>query len=279
MRRYQKWLSLGLLALTPGITLAGPLNSPLLQSSTSANSSTAAKPKPNANQKLAEKVQKALKKANFHKYEIEIEVRDGVVTLDGMVSSVKQREMAGRIAKVSGVTRVNNRLQLADSRPKMPPVQQAAAMAPRAAMPPSAVRQAAFQGGIEGPDPIQSSTAPAPLPPPGMLAPGMPAGMAPPPNAPAPGFPISAGSHAVYNQPNFPNYSWPSYAQYPNYAAVTYPSQYAASAWPYIGPFYPYPQVPLGWRRAVLEWDDGYWNLNFRARTERWWWFLNPKNW
>src|SRR4029077_13223111 len=29
MRRYQKWLSFGLLALTPGITLAGPLNSPL----------------------------------------------------------------------------------------------------------------------------------------------------------------------------------------------------------------------------------------------------------
>ena len=71
----------------------------------------------------------------------------------------------------------------------------------------------------------------------------------------------------------------PAYAQYPNYAAVTYPSQYAASAWPYIGPFYPYPQVPLGWRKAQLEWDDGYWNLNFRARTDKWWWFLNPQNW
>ena len=28
---------------------------------------------------------------------------------------------------------------------------------------------------------------------------------------------------------------------------------------PYIGPFYPYPQVPLGWRKVQLEWDDsGY---------------------
>src|SRR5579872_6272315 len=276
MRRYQKWLSLGLLALTPGITLGGPLNSPLLQSSTSSNPQMAAaqKPaKPNANQKLAEKVQAALKKAKIKEFEIEIEARDGVVTLDGMVSSVKQRELVGRLAKVSGVTRVNNRLRVADSRPRMP-VQQAAASMPRAQLPPAAVRQAAFQGGIEGPDPIQASTQPPPLPPPGMGPSGMPASQMPPPS-----HPVGGGSHAIYNQPNFPNYSWPTYAQYPNYAAVTYPSQYAAPAWPYIGPFYPYPQVPLGWRKATLEWDAGYWNLNFRARTDRWWWFLDPKNW
>ena len=97
--------------------------------------------------------------------------------------------------------------------------------------------------------------------------------------APPGSYPGSAGGHAIYNQPNFPNNAWPTYAQYPNYSAVSYPSQYSASAWPYIGPFYPYPQVPLGWRKATLEWDDGYWNLNFRARTDRWWWFLDPKNW
>ena len=65
----------------------------------------------------------------------------------------------------------------------------------------------------------------------------------------------------------------------PNYAAVTYPNQYSASAWPYIGPFYPYPQVPLNWRKVTLEWSDGHWDLNFDSRTDRWWWFLNPKNW
>ena len=101
----------------------------------------------------------------------------------------------------------------------------------------------------------------------------------PPAGIPGYGQPGGNGSHAIYNQPNFPNYAWPSYAQYPNSAAVNYPTQYAASAWPYIGPFYPYPQVPLGWRKAQLEWDDGYWNLNFRPRTDRWWWFLDPKNW
>jgi hypothetical protein len=100
------------------------------------------------------------------------------------------------------------------------------------------------------------------------------------PVAPGPGYaPGATASHAMYNQPNFPETAWPSYAQYPNYAAVTYPTQYAASAWPYIGPFYPYPQVPLGWRKATLEWDDGYWNLSFAPRTDRWWWFLDWRNW
>lgn len=68
---------------------------------------------------------------------------------------------------------------------------------------------------------------------------------------------------AYYDQPHMPNYSWPSYAAHPNYAGVTYPRQYSPTAWPYIGPFYPYPQVPLGWRKVTLEWDDGWWFLDF----------------
>jgi hypothetical protein len=92
-------------------------------------------------------------------------------------------------------------------------------------------------------------------------------------------MPQGPANGAVYDQPMMGENAWPSYAQHPNYAAVTYPKQYAASAWPYIGPFYPYPQVPMGWRKATLEWDDGYWNLSFSPRTDRWWWFLNPNNW
>ncbi len=69
---------------------------------------------------------------------------------------------------------------------------------------------------------------------------------------------------ARYDQPRLPNHSWPSYASYPNYAGLTYPRQYSPTAWPYIGPFYPYPQVPLGWRKVTLEWDDGWWMLDFR---------------
>jgi hypothetical protein len=67
--------------------------------------------------------------------------------------------------------------------------------------------------------------------------------------------------------PHLPGYAWPCYAAFPNYAAVTYPKMYSPSAWPYIGPFYPYPQVPLGWRRVALEWDDGWWFLDFQDRN------------
>jgi BON domain len=78
----------------------------------------------------------------------------------------------------------------------------------------------------------------------------------------APG--VGGGAAPVsYDQPHMPNYAWPSYAAYPNYAAVSYPRQYSPTAWPYIGPFYPYPQVPLGWRKVTLEWDDGWWFLDF----------------
>lgn len=68
---------------------------------------------------------------------------------------------------------------------------------------------------------------------------------------------------AQYDHPNLPNYAWPAYAAHPNYSAVTYPKQYSPTAWPYIGPFHPYPQVPLGWRKVTLEWDDGWWFLDF----------------
>ncbi|MBM4004400.1 MAG: BON domain-containing protein [Planctomycetes bacterium] len=71
---------------------------------------------------------------------------------------------------------------------------------------------------------------------------------------------------ARYDQPNMPGYAWPSYASHPNYAGVTYPKQYSPAAWPYIGPFYPYPQVPLGWRKVMLQWDDGWWFLDFKDK-------------
>lgn len=93
--------------------------------------------------------------------------------------------------------------------------------------------------------------------------PGQGQGMPIPAQMPTPGVGIAP---ARYDHPNMPGYSWPSYAAYPNYAAVTYPKQYSPSAWPYIGPFYPYPQVPLGWRKVQLQWDDGWWYLDFKDK-------------
>ncbi|MCA9249408.1 MAG: BON domain-containing protein, partial [Planctomycetales bacterium] len=89
------------------------------------------------------------------------------------------------------------------------------------------------------------------------VAQGMPAPM------PSRGGPVAPAS---YDHPQMPGYAWPSYAAYPNYAGLTYPKQYSPTAWPYIGPFYPYPQVPLGWRKVTLEWDDGWWMLDFYSK-------------
>lgn len=111
---------------------------------------------------------------------------------------------------------------------------------------------------------------------PQQMAAPMPAAMMQPGMMPPSGV---GASPVSYNNPHLPSHAWPAYAQYPNSAAVTYPTQYSASAWPYIGPFYPYPQVPLGWREASLEWDDGYWQLNFNKEKDKWYRVLHPKNW
>jgi len=90
------------------------------------------------------------------------------------------------------------------------------------------------------------------------------------PNQPIPAYMPSAHVGGVaparYDQPNMPRYAWPSNAAYPNYAALQTPTQYSATAWPYIGPFYPYPQVPLGWRKVTMKWHDGWWMLDFKAK-------------
>jgi hypothetical protein len=95
-----------------------------------------------------------------------------------------------------------------------------------------------------------------------------PAGFAPPIH-PVSGGAFSGGG-VRYDHPQLPPYAWPSYASHPNYAAVTYPKQYSPTVWPYIGPFYPYPQVPLGWRKVCLEWDDGWWQLDFKDQSRPW---------
>jgi hypothetical protein len=85
--------------------------------------------------------------------------------------------------------------------------------------------------------------------------------------APVGYVPHAHGRGPSYENAQMPAYAWPSYASYPNYAALSYPQQYSPTAWPYIGPFYPYPQVPLAWRKVALEWDDGWWFLDFSAHN------------
>jgi osmotically-inducible protein OsmY len=231
------------------------------------------------NQKTAEKIASALSKAKLSGYDIEIRFKNGTVTLSGSVQTPAQLKKATKVvSKVSGVKQVDNQLKI-KGRPSNGPT---TAMHQQFPGGPQQFRGGPqqFPGGPQqfpgGPqNPYAGGVTPA----------GFQAGMGP---APQQMMPASAGGYShsgpgdsqpVYNNPNLPETAWPTYASYPNYAQVAYPKQYSASAWPYIGPFYPYPQVPLGWRQATLEWDDGFWNLNFRPRTDRWWWFLQPKNW
>src|SRR5579859_457038 len=114
MRRYPKWvLTLGIVAVTPGLSAAAfPFGS-----DTDASSSAAAAPKSTRNQKVAEDIALALKRAQFHGYEIEIEYKDGVATLTGKVSDPRQKVKANQVVgAVPGVRRLDNRLAVIASR-------------------------------------------------------------------------------------------------------------------------------------------------------------------
>ncbi len=237
---------------------------------------------PNQNQRVAQEIANRLSGRQFRGYDIEIRYQDGVAILGGTVGSPKQREAAEKVARgVQGVQEVQNFLTV-NGEPQAPSgVQQAGGFNP--AMAPLA--PVAAMAGQMGP--IQQVQGQMPMP---NITPQQAAMMqqqqaimmqqqAAMMQPPTYGHPGSGASHQVYNQPNLPEHAWPAMASYPNSAQISYPTEYSPSAWPYIGPFYPYPQIPLGWRQVQMEWDDGYWSLNFRPRTERWWWFLNSKNW
>lgn len=136
---------------------------------------------------------------------------------------------------------------------------------------PSAVEPTAAQVPQELP---RTSAAPRPMARVAMTQPGMRGPMSPN-GRPRPMYTAATSRAGVaparHDQPCMPNYAWPSYASYPNYAALTYPKQYSPTAWPYIGPFYPYPQVPMGWRKVTLEWDDGWWFLDFSDQPSSSW--------
>ena len=85
--------------------------------------------------------------------------------------------------------------------------------------------------------------------------------------------PLAMPSNPSYDLtgPKMPPYAWPTYAPYPNYSRVAYPTAYPYNAFPFIGPFYPFPKVPLGWRSVKLEWDDGHWYLGRLSTPHDYW--------
>ena len=209
-------------------------------------------------QQIAQQIADSLSSSGrLQQYSIGVKYKEGTAWLSGHVTSEQQLAAALQVAKQTPhVKRVVNQLEVSSpttaqaSKRRVTQPRQDSQVRPASAMseaaPPVAPQALHTAERFPGPMPVGPAGG-GPLP---TYVPGTGGGIAP----------------AVYDQPHMPNYAWPSYASHPNYAALTYPKQYSATAWPFIGPFYPYPQVPLGWRKVTLEWDDGWWFLDFKDR-------------
>ena len=200
------------------------------------------------NQQMAQRIATSLSKVGLTGYDIEISYQNGVATLSGTVATAAQCQFAAAAAgRVPGVKNVQNRLQTTG------PVAQTGYMP----------AQTPYAPGGDSPQ-VAGSTHQR------VASASM--------GAQAAAAPAAIAGAGVFSNPHLPAYAWPAYAQYPNSAAVTYPTQYSASAFPYIGPFYPYPQVPLDWREAKLEWDDGLWRLNFNRKKDVFHWLFQTQD-
>ncbi|HEY2785056.1 MAG TPA: BON domain-containing protein [Fimbriiglobus sp.] len=73
------------------------------------------------------------------------------------------------------------------------------------------------------------------------------------------------------NAPPLPPYAWPTYAPYGNISRVGYPTAYPYNAFPFIGPYYPFPKVPMGWRTVQLKWEDGFWWYGKQSAPHDYW--------
>jgi hypothetical protein len=186
-------------------------------------------------------------------YDVDISFRDGVAELRGSVTDNAQRDEVVRLVQnVTGVRRVVDNLSVAGA---ILPVQ--------AASPPQIL------------PPPPGAAVPVPLPPPpGAAVPvptTPPAGPAVAPREATPIFQAPAPAPYDLNPPRMPPYAWPTYAPYNNYSRVACPEAYPYNAWPFIGPIYPFPKIPLGWRAVRLEWDDGFWWFSKTATKWDWW--------
>jgi BON domain-containing protein len=113
---------------------------------------------------------------------------------------------------------------------------------------------------------------PLPLPQPQLLdKKGPPARIDGPLPEPMPIFQPMPGPNPTMQPPPLPPYAWPTVAPYNNYSRVAYPLAQPYEQWPFIGPMYPFPRVPLGWRSVSLTWADGCWWYHRNPTGHDWW--------
>ena len=225
------------LAAAAGFWLAGP--SQAQQPATLPPSVSS--PSANPNQALADAIAARLRATSVAVgADIAIVAQDGSVTLTGMVKDSNQKTRIVReVRGVTGVFVVRDGLRILGSGNVVQVQDPGIATAPVAPLP------LAPQGApsYNGPGPVVE---PAPLGVPGQMSPDM-------------------------GAPNLPPYAWPTYAPYNNLSRVAYPSSYPYNAFPFIGPYYPFPKVPLGWRKVTLEWEDGYWYMGRNSAPHDYW--------
>lgn len=206
-------------------------------------------------------------------FNIDLQVENGTLWLSGRVTSKEQQDKALDIARrVPGVKQVVNDISIAApavAKAPTPVAKPTVQAQPQVALVANTVaRPVARPNYLPEAAPAVANQTPVAMAPARTVNYQQAASMGQPQPMMMPGSGVGVAP-VRYDHPQMPGYAWPSYASHPNYAAVTYPKQYSASAWPYIGPFYPYPQVPLGWRKVSLEWDDGWWYLDFKDRSSR----------
>lgn len=203
---------------------------------------------PASNQKTADAIAEHLRQSPLLRgYKIDVVYQNGAAELAGCVGTMMQHDEALRVARaVPGVNEVRDQLLvlggIRQTQAAMPPV-------PDAPMPRRPAAPAAPEGGAVG-TPYPGAAEPVPI---------FQAGYGP------------AGPPYSLTPPSMPPYAWPTYAAYNNYSRVAYPQAYPYTAWPFIGPPYPFPKVPLGWRSTKLEWVDGHWYFGKVAQCYDYW--------
>lgn len=199
------------------------------------------------NQQLADAIARTIRQSGqLHGFHIDVVCQGGLVEVSGTVVDQPQHEEVLRLIQgVPGVERVLDRLLVAEGLVRL-----AQAAQPPAVQPP-AVQPLPLQGPLQAPplQPAPNGAVPEPRPifqavPPGPLG---------------------------VNPPRMPPYAWPTYAPYNNFSRVAYPLAYPYNAWPFVGPCYPFPKIPLGWRSVKLQWEDGYWWFSRTATKYDWW--------
>jgi hypothetical protein len=178
------------------------------------------------------------------RYNVDVVTQQGVVDLYGEVSDENQRAIVITIARSTpGVAMVRDYLQVRPESPVMP-----AQVIQPLPMPLPLPGMDKDKGGKGVPERIDGQ-----LP------------------EPMPIFQMPPGPNPSLQPPPMPPYAWPTFAPYNNYSRVAYPLAYPYEQWPFIGPMYPFPRVPLGWRSVSLTWEDGTWWFHRNPTGHDWW--------